>query len=249
MVMWYPQNAEELRAMINTFVNQKIKKSAFPLTQNIHGLVVPHAGYVYSGGVAGKGFGLLKSNKQKKGSPSHLRQKAVVIGPSHYARFYGVRVMEDIKTPLGSVEIIKNDFDKLHAEEHSVKNQIPFLQFLGINKVLPLVIGEIDKSEAEEIAKILIEKYKDCLFVFSTDLSHFLVYNEAVEQDKKTIGIIENLDFSKFSELDVCGSFCLLIMMHLCKLKGWKPRLVEYKNSGDVVGDKSSVVGYASMVF
>jgi len=233
---WYPADGEELDSVVSEFL-----KGAKTLKQEIHGLIVPHAGYVYSGKIAGKAFGLIDGKKLKN---------AVVLGPSHYVGFRGIASLKKITTPFGEVKIQKNDFSKIEYE-HSVENQIPFLQKLNLKvKVLPLIIGDISDEEAERIAENLLkESVKNTIFIFSTDLSHFFPYGHAVETDEKTIKAIKNLDLNKFEEIDACGKFPLRIMMHLCKIKGWKPSLIEYKNSGDVTGDKNSVVGYASFWF
>ncbi len=229
---WYPGNEEELNKMLDKFISGKPGKQ-------VHGIIVPHAGYIYSGAVAGKVYGL--AGKQ---------DKAVVLGPSHYAYLNKV-ITTDKKqweTVLGKIKIMDNDFEIGYIEnEHSIANQIPFLQKLGVNEILPLMVGEIDNEQAKMIAE-KISKI-NALFVFSTDLSHFLSYPKAVEKDRKTIEIIEKLDFARFEQVDACGKNGLLVLFHLCKLKKWKPRLIEYKNSGDVTGDKSGVVGYGGFVF
>lgn len=227
---WYPQNKEKLSVLLDGFISRKNKKE-------VNGLIVPHAGYEFSGAVAGKAFSLVGRFKQ-----------AVVFGPSHYVAFDGVALMNKKETPLGKFKIPSNSFQKLKYE-HSVDNQLPFLQKLGINEILPIVVGEIDEKEAEEIARDFLEKYKDALFVFSSDLSHFLSYGLANESDSKTIDIIRGLENNRWREMDACGIFPLLIMMKMCQIKGWKPKLIEYKNSGDVTGDKNSVVGYSSFYF
>ena len=205
-------------------------------------LIVPHAGYEYSGGVAGKGFSLIRRGCFKK---------AVVVGPSHYVYLFDVLTSNRKywETPLGKVKLFNIDFMSGDIDqEHSIKNQVPFLQKSGVEEIMPLMVGKISNEQAEENAKKL-SKLKNVLFVFSTDLSHFLSYGDAVVSDKRSIEIIENLDFEKFKYVDACGYFPLLIMANLCKLKKWKPKLVEYKNSGDIIGDKSTVVGYASFFF
>ena len=237
---WYPAKREELNKALDEFLSQEVK-----LNGEVHGLIVPHAGYDYSGAIAGKAYSLLKQTKIKK---------AVILGPSHYAGFYGVKAVEKASTPLGRITIPKNKFILFECleetpAEHSVNNQIPFLQKLGIKEILPLVAGNITAKDAGEIAEYLAKEFSDYVFIFSTDLSHFLPYDEAVKADKKTIGIIEKLDLGNFENADACGKFALMIMGHLCKLKGWKPKLIEYKNSGDITNDKSSVVGYASFWF
>lgn len=232
---WYPGNKNELNNLLDFLLLQKSGKKI----KEIHGVIVPHAGFAYSGEVAGAAYGLLKNKKIKK---------AIVFGPSHYAAFRGLASLSSMKTPLGDMKIKENFYQKL-PKEHSVKNQIPFLQKLNKDmEIMPLVVGDISVKEAEEIAKQFANE-KDALFVFSTDLSHFFPYEEAVKKDRKTISIITDLNLKQASRMDACGHFPLLIAMQLCKLKKWKPELIEYKNSGDVTGDKESVVGYASFVF
>ena len=204
----------------------------------MNGLVVPHAGYAYSGKVAGQAYSLLKNQKINK---------IIIFGPSHYEHFKGIASLENIETPLGKVNISKNFFQKLKYE-HSVMNQIPFLQKLFHHaEVLPIVVGEITEKESKQIAEQFSKE--NALFVFSTDLSHFLSYDNATKKDKKTIEIIEKLNLKRLKEIDACGIFPLMILMNLCRIKNWKPELIEYKNSGDITGDKSSVVGYASLKF
>jgi hypothetical protein len=226
--MWYAQNKQELEKTLISFIKPNPKK-------DLHGIIVPHAGYVYSGAIAGKAFSLL----QKK-------EKAIVLAPSHQDALKGIASIKSIKTPLGDIKITPNTYEKLNYE-HAIDNQIPFLQFLGYKEVLPLVVGELSNSEAQEIAKDLSKQ--NIPIIISTDLSHFLSYEQAVKTDKQSIEIIKNLDINRYSEIDACGSSPLLIAMHLCKLKNYKPKLIEYKNSGDVIGDKSQVVGYASFSF
>ena len=228
---WYPSDKKELDSLLNKFMQNKTK------VKKIHGLIVPHAGYLYSGSVAGKAFALLKNSKIKK---------AIVIGPSHYVAFSGIKTLRKIKTPFGEMKISKNNLEKLE-HEHSVENQIPFLQKLGFKEVLPLVVGEVNEKETRKIAEE-ISKIK-AIYIFSSDLSHFFPYEDAIKRDKKTIEIIEKLDTKRKEQIDACGIYGLKIMIELCKIKSWKPHLIEYKNSGEVTGDRSSVVGYASFEF
>ena len=237
---WYPENKEELNSMLDSFLASKktSKKNQEKNKIKVHGVIVPHAGYIYSGKVAGKVYSLVSGV-----------DKAVVIGPSHYAYLTGVvGANTDFETPLGKMKVVNDRFDKADIRnEHSITNQIPFLQKLGVKEVLALMVGEISAEQAKEVA----EKIADFpgLFVFSSDLSHFLPYQEALKKDKKTIEIIEKLDFANFEQVDACGKNGLLILFHLCKIKKWKPKLIEYNNSGDVTSDKSGVVGYGGFVF
>lgn len=235
MVQWYPQNKEELNAMLDSMIQSM--KGDIPAISDIHGIVVPHAGFEYSGHIAGHAYALLKKTK-----------RAVVLGPSHYEAFEGVKTFKSIETPLGKATLFGTEnYDSL-THEHSVENQTPFLQKINpAIKILPLVVGEINDNEAKEIATDLADI--DAAYVFSTDLSHFKPYNSAVLADKASLKILHELDVQAWKNIDACGKYPLRIMMHLCKTKKWKPQLIEYKNSGDVTGDKSSVVGYGSMWF
>ncbi len=245
---WYPSDPAELERLLENYLSAEgTEKQNIP-SEKIHGLIVPHAGYQFSGAIAGKAFSLLKGKSFSK---------AVIFGPSHYSGFYGLRLLERIETPLGKSEIIEPQFLEglwKVSYEHSIDNQIPFLQKLNPDvEILPLVVGEITLEDGKNIAEKILEYFnnENVVYIFSTDLSHFLPYDEAITRDKKTISIIENLNLKEFESMDACGKFPLLIMMHLCIVKGWKPQLIEYKNSGDVAPElgKDSVVGYASFWF
>lgn len=233
MKEWFPSEKDRLNNVLENFLS----KNPAVKIRDIHGLIVPHAGYSYSGEIAGKAFSLLKNKKINK---------AIIFGPSHYQTFKGISVLQKFETPLGKVNIPKNSFNKI-PHEHSVENQIPFLQKLGVNEILPVVVGHISMEEADELAKQFLEE--DAMFIFSTDLSHALEYSEAIKKDKATIKTILSLNEYTLPNIDACGLYPLLIFFKMCKKKGWKPRLIEYKNSGDITGDTVFVVGYAGFVF
>ncbi|HKL23890.1 MAG TPA: AmmeMemoRadiSam system protein B [Candidatus Nanoarchaeia archaeon] len=248
---WYPSDSKKLKKEIEKYLSQAEKEKKVQEIKNkikkeekeIHGLIVPHAGYEFSGSVAAKAYSLI-NNKDKK------FKKAIIIGPSHQAIFRGVSSVYKLKTPLGEMPIMKNSYSP-GSYEHSIDNQIPFLQYLGIEKVLPLVIGQVSISEIEEIAKkVLKKKDKETIIIISTDLSHFNSHKKANIIDKSTINTIEKLERNA-ENLDACGIDPLLIMMEIAKKEEWKPELIEYKNSGDTMPSlgKEKVVGYASMVF
>jgi AmmeMemoRadiSam system protein B len=233
MKEWFPTEKDKLNDILDSFIS----KTPDIKLKEVHGIIVPHAGYVYSGEIAGKAFALLKGKNIKK---------AIIFGPSHYQTFEGISSLSNFETPLGKITIPKNSFNKI-PHEHSIENQIPFLQKLGIQEILPLAVGHIKIKEAEDIAKQFLNE--DAIFIFSTDLSHSLEYTEAVKKDKATISVISNLRDYQLQNIDACGLYPLLILFKMCQLKGWKPQLIEYKNSGDITGDTVFVVGYASFVF
>ncbi len=233
MKEWFPLEKEKLESTLDFLLSEKPEIKI----NELHGLIVPHAGYAYSGKIAGKAFSLLKKRNIKK---------AIIFGPSHYQAFKGISSLNSFENPLGKIIIPKNNFNKI-PREHSIENQIPFLQKLGINEILPLAVGLINVKEAEEIAKQFMDE--EAIFIFSTDLSHALEYIEAIKKDKTTIDIISNLKGHQLKNIDACGLYPLLILFKMCELKGWKPQLIEYKNSGDITGDTVFVVGYASFAF
>jgi hypothetical protein len=239
MNAWYPQSKKQLNALLEKFLSQK-QISKEKNKEKIHGLIVPHAGYQFSGEVAGKAYALLKGKKIKK---------AIVIGPSHQIGFYGIAKLSYAKTPLGETNISKEDITILPRlnYEHSVDNQVPFLQKLNPEiEILPIVVGDISETDAKKVAEDLTKISKKAILIFSTDLSHFFPYKDAERIDKESIKQIIALNNKN---IDACGINPLKIFFHLAKLKGFTPKLVEYKNSGDITGDKDSVVGYASFYF
>jgi MEMO1 family protein len=238
--MWYPEDKQELDNFIEESFRQKIDEETS--LKKIHGLIVPHAGYEYSGTIAGKVFSLLKNKNF---------ERAVILGPSHNVYLSGACTsnLGEWYTPLGKINLFNRNFPVGNIDkEHSIKNQIPFLQKLNFKEIMPLMIGKITNEQSLEIAKN-ISKIENCAFIFSTDLSHFYPYDKAVISDKRTIDIIQNMDIENFKFVNACGYFPLLILMHLCKILKTKPHLIEYKNSGDIIGNKGAVVGYASFVF
>lgn len=237
---WYPQGAAELNEVLDEFIKQEFKAKA----GKINGLIVPHAGYAFSGEIAGNAFSLIRDKKITK---------AIILSPSHYIPLSGTAShnQTDWKTALGKIKVTGSKFKKADiSQEHAIDNQIPFLQKLGFKEILPILVGKISEIEAKQIAEKLL-KIKGAVFIISTDLSHFLPYSKAVKKDRKTINAVISLNSGEIQAIEnsACGIFPLLILIELCKLRNWKPKLVEYKNSGDITGEKSSVVGYASFVF
>jgi len=253
---WYPLDPKKLKQDIDSYLSQaeedekvqKIKSQIEAGERKIHGLVVPHAGYDFSGSVAAKAYSLLYFKKDKKEKSKF--KKAIILAPSHQAIFRGVASVHKLETPLGEMPIMKSDYSP-GSYEHAIDNQIPFLQYIGVEKVLPLVIGQVSMSEIESIAKEILKKKDDeTIIIISTDLSHFLSYEYAKKIDTTSIRTIENLEDNP-EDIDACGKSALLIMIEACRQKKWKPELIEYKNSADTMPElgKEKVVGYASMMF
>ena len=235
--MWYPLEKEELQELLSSYLDEELAKRHKQKPEK--GIIVPHASYEFSGKIAAQAYSKIKG-----------AQRAIIFSPNHYFPLKGLVSHNESswETPLGKIKIIPNDLRKANLnEEHAIDNQIPFLQKLNIQEILPIVVGQITLEEARIYAK-QFEDFKG-VFIFSTDLSHFLDYDSAKARDNRTIKTIENLDLSNTDKIDACGIYPLLIFLQLAKLKGWKPKLLEYKNSADINNNKDKVVGYASFSF
>ncbi|MGB2705847.1 MAG: AmmeMemoRadiSam system protein B [Candidatus Omnitrophota bacterium] len=228
------------------------------------GVVSPHAGYVYSGGVAGE---VLSSIKTK---PVYI-----ILGPNHtgYGKPFGLDSERAWKTPLGDVKIddelagaiLKNSkyikTDRLcHDHEHSVEVQLPFLQFLNKNfTFIPIVISSADAQTYKEIgcglAKAIKDAKKDVTIIASSDMTHYEPHESAKKKDMLAIEKILSLDLDGFLDtiekydISMCGFAPTAIMIQASiELGAKKAKLIKYNTSGDTSGDYSQVVGYAGVV-
>lgn len=234
---FYPEGKEELEQMLKGFfanVPESFEKR-IPKA-----LIVPHAGYVYSGQVAAYAYARLRDYK-----------KIVLLGPSHHV--YLDDAVTDTnnawQTPLGITRVLSCDFEgnaEAHSQEHCLEVQIPFLQYaLKHCEILPLVGGNIDIVEvSKKIQKILDP---DTLLVISSDLSHYHDWRTAVKLDTQTLKAIQSLDAESMTE--ACGEAPIKVVIDIARTRDWKPEVLEYKNSGDVTGERSHVVGYTSVAF
>ena len=261
---WYPGDPQVLRQWIDEFLK---KATVPPLEGNIIGIIAPHAGYMYSGQVAGYAYRVLKGRKFSR---------VVVVAPSHYAYFNGVSIYPkgSFRTPLGLVEVdeemcekflkaspLIKDLPQAHVREHSLEIQLPFLQVvLGDFKLIPLVVGEQDELTIKELGRVISEVIRpqkdEVLLVGSTDLSHFYPYNRARELDGIIIDYVRSFDPEgllrelRSGRCEACGGGPMVSVMMASKELGANRSLVlKYANSGDVTGDKTSVVGYLAAVF
>ena len=237
---FYPKEKIKLEKMIKSFLKNTNKK----VNGKLKALIVPHAGYVYSGIVAGKGYNLLKESK---------KSNIILFGPSHYAAINGAYgFSENWSTPLGTTKITSIDLPVIRNDtEHSLEVQLPFLQYIIPKTRLDLtsiIYGDIPSEELADI--INTTKNEDSVLIASSDLSHYLSYDIAKKIDTNTINAILNLDLEKFSkEAEACGKIGIEALIILTKKNNWKPVLLEYKNSGDTKGNKESVVGYTCIAF
>ncbi len=245
---FYPAETHQLHHQLATFLGQA-NFDADSRTPTM--LVVPHAGYVYSGQIAAKAYALLKNHRD-------AYRRVVVLGPSHRVALHGIAVAEHatFRTPLGDIKLDQIAISRLtdlpgvdvrtdaHALEHSLEVQLPFLQTLLDDFLLvPLVVGQ----SSVELVREAIEAVWDeqTLLVVSTDLSHFLYDADANRVDANTIQKILHCETSLLGE-EACGHHPLNGALAFAKGRGWLVEPVAKGNSGDITGDKERVVGYAS---
>jgi len=218
-------------------------------------LIAPHAGYMYSGPIAAAAYARL--------APARGRIKRVVLlGPAHRVAIDGLALpgVAGLASPLGVVPIDREAVRSLsalpqisessaaHAREHSLEVHLPFLQtVLGKFAVVPLVVG---RASVEQVAAVLDRLWggAETLIVISSDLSHYLSYDQARTMDRETVNSIlccrPLLDHDQ-----ACGATPVNGLLTVAMRRGLKPELLDLRNSGDTAGDRSRVVGYASIVF
>lgn len=267
--MFYPGQPEELKSLVHDCFMHSFGPGKIPptkSTEKIYGVICPHAGYVYSGPIASHSFYAISS------TPIEL---FIIVGPNHWGIGCNVASMKDCswETPLGTVEIdsdaakelvnlsdeIELDFFS-HTKEHSLEVQVPFLQetFTDRFKILPIALIDQTKNTVIELGKCIatIAKKKDAMIIGSSDFTHYEENNFAHSQDKALIEPILNLDIDKFykilheKKVTACGYGAIATTMTACKEMGaTRGKLLKYATSGDITGDKSSVVGYGSIIF
>jgi MEMO1 family protein len=249
---FYPGDPQELRSMIHEFLAQaKEAPQGEPPA-----FISPHAGYVYSGQIAAYGY------KNLKKAPAENPRRVFVLAPSHKAYVDGISVgnYSAYKTPLGDVTLDQETIAKLatipdvfrdpqsHAMDHALEVQLPFLQETVVNfKLVPIMFGDIS---GVHLADILEKCWQPGdLIIISSDLSHFHPYDKALELDQSSHNAVLSQQPRKIENCDSCGRTGMAALSEIARRKGWQPSLAKYCNSGDTVGTKDSVVGYATYLY
>jgi len=259
---WYPGTAAALQAQIESFF---ARVTAPPIVGEVVGLLAPHAGYMYSGQVAALAYECVRGKRY---------DAVIIIGPSHRASFHGVSLYPagGFETPLGVVPVAEElaraiaadcpivvPIPAVHAFEHSIEIQLPFLQVaLGDFRFVPLLMGDQDRSTCTELARAIGRSVGTAkvLIVGSSDLSHYHPYEVAVRLDRRALDSVAKMDAAALlTDLqrhlaEACGGGPVAVTMMAARQLGADAAIVRhYANSGDVTGDRSSVVGYGAAVF
>ncbi|MFA5168520.1 MAG: AmmeMemoRadiSam system protein B [Candidatus Omnitrophota bacterium] len=258
---FYPAGPVVLKGEVRNFLS---RARSLP-DLKVCGLIVPHAGHMYSGAVAAEAYKLVEGRKF---------DSVVIIAFLHRAFLQGILVDDVVayETPLGRVPVdreLAREIQMFHPlfqnmmpgrlEEHSLEVQIPFLQeTVPQLKIVPIYIGTQDITNVTVLANALAKTLegRNVLVVATTDLSHFHPYETASGKDKALIAMFEKgnaeaiYDAYAKEEAEACGMGPVLTSILLARKMKWSgPNLVRYANSGDVTGDRSSVVGYAAMAY
>jgi hypothetical protein len=253
---FYPDDPAELNQMIEKLAYAAKKSSDIQLPDNrLKALIMPHAGYIYSGLTAAHAVNVLKANQFSK---------VIIMGPDHRVgmNYVALSKVDAYETPFGQVAL-HDDVKKLRKyssvfrsskysdqAEHSIEVILPFLQFsLKSFQFIPLVVGQVDPKLLVSYIEPLLDN--QTLLISSSDLSHYLKYLAAVSTDNHTIDLILQKDIQTLANKDncACGIIPIQVILYLAKKRNWTPVLLHKSNSGDTAGDKTRVVGYATIAF
>ncbi len=255
---FYPGNKEALLQMI-----ESLKKRAHPLTrERVAGIIVPHAGYQYSGAIASSGF--ITLDRSKPDPAKHL----FVIGPNHRGYPYESVIdgNQSWELPNGDISLDVSLIQALtksgnlkinsmaHKIEHSVEVQIPLLlSYTEFRTIIPIIMGDQEPDSVNTLYDAIAPYADDSLFVASSDLTHYMPDAVARNIDSKIIDSILKLNIDDLYAIvhegaTPCGYGPIAFLMSLARNKGYRMELVDYGTSADSSGDKTSVVGYSSIV-
>lgn len=244
---FYPLEPGRLRSEVHHLVD-----SADPSVPDspLQGLIVPHAGYVYSGPTAGFGYRLLHGK-------SYAR--VAMLGPAHFVAFRGLALpgAAAMATPLGEVEVdeavvanllaspLVAESREAHRREHSLEVQLPFLQdALPGTPVVPLLTGDVEPAEAAELLDDVLPD--GTLLLVSSDLSHYHDAATARRLDAATAAAINRLDFAALDRDSACGRTAVQIALHIAARRGYEVATLDLRNSADTAGSPDRVVGYGA---
>jgi MEMO1 family protein len=254
---WYPANASALRKDLNRYLEQARPPE---IQGDLKAVIVPHAGYLYSGGIAAHAYRLVQHQPF---------DRVLIIAPSHRAYFKGASVYTPggYRTPLGIVSLDREIIDVLlshpsvirfvpeaDAQEHSLEIQLPFLQVvLKEFSLTPIIMGEQSLPFCRQLAEVISQACRGLkvLLVASSDLSHFHPSTEAKHLDRIVCDSVAAYDPESLShrleqgECEACGAGPILtVMLAARELGANTAKVLHYANSGDISGDHHRVVGY-----
>jgi hypothetical protein len=246
--LFYPENSTELSTEVEACLANAEARECAPKA-----IIAPHAGYAYSGSIAGSAFAAVRSIAARI-------SRVVLLGPSHRVAFTGLAVSgaDAFETPLGRIPLDHEainalremeqvtTLDDAHSMEHSLEVELPFLQIvLGEFKLVPLVVGDATYGEVSEVIDALWGG-DETLIVISSDLSHYLDYRHARAIDEQTRQAIEALRPEDISSEQACGRIPIGGLLLSARKRGLHVTTLDMCNSGDTAGSLDRVVGYGA---
>jgi AmmeMemoRadiSam system protein B len=248
---FYPGRPEELARTVDELLDEAAARDGGPLLSEAlpTALIVPHAGYVYSGPIAASAYA------QLRGARDRVR-RVVLLGPAHRVPVDGLADAgaDALATPLGDVEVDRElarlagvpANPRAHAQEHSLEVQLPFLQrALPGARVVPLLVGDADPDEVAAVIEALWGG-PETLIVISSDLSHYHPYEAARALDDETARRIESLDERPIAPERACGAAPINGLLRAARARGMRVRRLDLRSSGDTAGPRDQVVGYGA---
>jgi len=257
---FYPSNEKDLRRQIEKLIDKNSSR------RDVLACMLPHAGYMYSGGVAAETI-----------SQVNLKDKIILLGPNHtgYGAAFSIMTEGTWQTPLGQVNIDSALANKIlkhsqyleadsqaHLYEHSLEVELPFLQYFKTDfEIVPLLFMSDDLDMLKEVGRGIAAAVKESpqensiMLIASSDMTHYESQGQAQKKDQEAIKSILELNEDKLMErvrrlnISMCGYAPVIVMLVAAKLLGARSAsLIKYQTSGDVTGDKDSVVGYAGVI-
>jgi len=245
--LFYPADPAELREALHGYLGAGDGPAP-------KALIVPHAGYVYSGPIAGSGYRRWKGARGKR---------VVLLGPAHRYPLAGLAAhgADSFATPLGLVPVDREAVERLvslpqvrwldaaHRGEHSLEVHIPFLQVLFEDfRLVPLVVGDAAPTDVAEALELVWDG-PETLVVISSDLSHYYDYETARRLDRQTADAIERLQAAKIGPDAACGCRAIGGLLEVARRRGLRVTTLDLRNSGDTAGSRAEVVGYGAFAF
>ncbi len=250
---FYPSNSTELKSSLEKYTQNKQQ-----IDENIKAMIVPHAGYIFSGPVAGSAYGALEQAK-------NTIKKIAILSPSHYYNLPCTATSDatHFETPLGELKVDSSMVNQLNSlgltesipnafeQEHALEVQLPFIQHLYRDnpsdiEIIPLIVGQVEIDQISKVITYLIEQ--NVFIIISADLSHFHKYQEAQLLDQQTSNKIVELAYHQLNSDMTCGYYPIIGLLDICKKNNFKITPIDLRNSGDTAGDKNQVVGYGSFM-
>jgi len=255
--LFYPSECDKVEAYFREFTYKNKMMDISTKMKNIvpRAIIVPHAGYVYSGLTANLAFSFLKKTNATR---------IIIVGPSHHHSFAGISgsYFENYETPCGNLDIdspylfaLAKQFNigfvaEAHQEEHSTQVQMPFVKhYFGQSKIIELIYGEIPSKTLATLFTVLLQN-KDNALVVSSDLSHFYTLEEAKRLDAYCLKAVSELNIEEFKKgCEACGGTGILAMLYAAKHLKLSSKVLDYRTSAEATKDSKSVVGYMSAMF